>query len=869
MANPLRNSEGVGAGFATNDMNTSAILEARSTTKGVLFPRLTTTQRDVIVSPEESLLIWNTTTGGYQYYHLGVWTDFGGGSTPTLQQILDNNHDLVDGNNFQGTDAGQNNIGFNLNGFGEGSAQGNTGSSINAFGESAGASNIGDNLNAMGQGSAQGNAGSNINAFGVVAGASSAGDNLNALGASSLLYNTGSNINAFGNSAGANNGFNNINLFGNNAQADGDYQTVFSKSATIQCRFDFINLTDIRKITWRDLDGTPAFLSEIPTTATDLDALKRDGSNANVTLDLQAVAQGVAGTFVRGNTVEIEGANPTKKSIISANLLTDVRNMEMPDYAGTLTTEGYVPTVALLKAGNLIDLTDAVAARSNLGFGTLPSGNLVGTTDVQVITNKDLTSGTNTFPTFNQNTTGNANTATALQTARTIGTITGDATSAGSTFNGTANNTNALTLATVNSNVGSFTNASVTVNAKGLVTAVSSGTAPVTSVTGTANRITVTGTTTPTLDIGTDVVTLTGTQTVTNKSLTSPTLTGLTTVTGTTQTGSSAIGVIDITQTLNTTGSPTIIKSNITNTASGSTTKLIDLQVGAVTQFNVTKAGLGYFAGGLSLPSFSAITGVNGNSIAFGSNGLTYTTGTSTTPTGIGHSFAQGNLNNITSGNYNFIQAAQSFTPTSGTGTFSTLVLSSTVNQTGGANGITRGIYINPTITAAADFRAFELTNNTGYALYGSGTAPNYLAGKLGLGQTTATAVLHLKAGTATANTAPLKLTSGTNLTTTEAGAVEFDGAHFYGTATNGGSRYQLDNQVLANSYSGVGTATTTFTVSIGSTMANSTYKVTVTPTSSLSAALFYVTNKTTTTFDVMYLAGLTGTVTFDWHLVP
>ena len=72
--------------------------------------------------------------------------------------------------------------------------------------------------------------------------------------------------------------------------------------------------------------------------------------------------------------------------------------------------------------------------------------------------------------------TGNAGTATALQTARTIGTTTGDATSAGSTFNGTANNTNALTLATVNSNVGTFTNSTITVNGKGLITAASSGT---------------------------------------------------------------------------------------------------------------------------------------------------------------------------------------------------------------------------------------------------------------------------------------------------------------------------------------------------------------------------------------------------------
>ena len=71
--------------------------------------------------------------------------------------------------------------------------------------------------------------------------------------------------------------------------------------------------------------------------------------------------------------------------------------------------------------------------------------------------------------------TGNAGTATALQTARTIGTTTGDATSAGSSFDGTANNTNALTLATVNSNVGSFGSATqsptYTVNGKGLLTA--------------------------------------------------------------------------------------------------------------------------------------------------------------------------------------------------------------------------------------------------------------------------------------------------------------------------------------------------------------------------------------------------------------
>jgi lysophospholipase L1-like esterase len=58
-----------------------------------------------------------------------------------------------------------------------------------------------------------------------------------------------------------------------------------------------------------------------------------------------------------------------------------------------------------------------------------------------------------------------------------------------------------------------------------------------------------------------------------------------------------------------------------------------------------------------------------------------------------------------------------------------------------------------------------------------------------------ATAYLHIAAGTATAGTAPLKLNSGVNLTTTEAGAIEYDGSHLYFTATNAGTRFQLDQQ--------------------------------------------------------------------------
>ncbi len=51
---------------------------------------------------------------------------------------------------------------------------------------------------------------------------------------------------------------------------------------------------------------------------------------------------------------------------------------------------------------------------------------------------------------------------------------------------------------------------------------------------------------------------------------------------------------------------------------------------------------------------------------------------------------------------------------------------------------------------------------------------------------TTPTAVLHIKAGTAAAGTAPIKLNSGTILTTTEAGAIEFNNNSYYATITTG-----------------------------------------------------------------------------------
>lgn len=48
--------------------DTKAALEVRSTTQGLLLPRMTTTQRDAITSPPAGLLIYNTTTNKVNVY---------------------------------------------------------------------------------------------------------------------------------------------------------------------------------------------------------------------------------------------------------------------------------------------------------------------------------------------------------------------------------------------------------------------------------------------------------------------------------------------------------------------------------------------------------------------------------------------------------------------------------------------------------------------------------------------------------------------------------------------------------------------------------------------------------------------------------
>lgn len=112
-----------------------------------------------------------------------------------------------------------------------------------------------------------------------------------------------------------------------------------------------------------------------------------------------------------------------------------------------------------------------------------------------------------------------------------------------------------------------------------------------------------------------------------------------------------------------------------------------------------------------------------------------------------------------------------------------------------------------------------------GYGVYAAGTSDiNYFAGNTGIGQTAPTAVLHLKAGTATTDTAPLKFTSGTINTIAVAGQHEYDGNHritnvallryplggtlfdFFTDSTVGGAEADIyTNTLLANTFNANG----------------------------------------------------------------
>lgn len=117
--------------------------------------------------------------------------------------------------------------------------------------------------------------------------------------------------------------------------------------------------------------------------------------------------------------------------------------------------------------------------------------------------------------------------------------------------------------------------------------------------------------------------------------------------------------------------------------------------------------------------------------------------------------------------------------------------------------------------------------------------------GSVGIGTTSPSAVLHLKAGTATANTAPLKFTAGLLLASPENGAMEFDGTNYYLTA--GGTRRAIGSGSIAGTLDSI------------TTINNASGGITLTPAASNSVTINSSTASTSSSTGALIVNGGAG----------
>ena len=195
-------------------------------------------------------------------------------------------------------------------------------------------------------------------------------------------------------------------------------------------------------------------------------------------------------------------------------------------------------------------------------------------------------------------------------------------------------------------------------------------------------------------------------------------------------------------------------------TASTGKTKVV-IQAGAGdtwgdTQFNVlTNSGTSVF-------SADAVNGhviLNALTTPTTGGGLVYYTKVAGTTNGAGVTLTNNYIQRTyTSGNGQELLISGSsdvygYAPTSGTGNYSMAEFRPRINQTGGANGITRGLYINPNIIAAADFRALDIASGN-----------SYFGGDVGIGTTGPTAALHVNSSAAAGSLFIQNTTGSTHL---------------------------------------------------------------------------------------------------------
>src|SRR6185436_6917511 len=80
--------------------HSSAILDIKSSTKGLLIPRTSTTSRTAIVNPAKGLMLYDTTTSSFWFYNGSAWATI---SSASSGWSLSGNTGINPSNNFIGT----------------------------------------------------------------------------------------------------------------------------------------------------------------------------------------------------------------------------------------------------------------------------------------------------------------------------------------------------------------------------------------------------------------------------------------------------------------------------------------------------------------------------------------------------------------------------------------------------------------------------------------------------------------------------------------------------------------------------------------------------------------------------------------------
>ena len=251
-------------------------------------------------------------------------------------------------------------------------------------------------------------------------------------------------------------------------------------------------------------------------TALQVDNLNLNGNTFSSTTGAVNITPAAGSAIVLDGTINID-----------AGVLTGATSISSTAFVGTLSTVSQpnitsVGTLTALQVDN-INLNGNVLSSTTGNLSITPVSGSTIVLDGTVIVDAGVVTGATsiTSTTFVGALTGNSSTATTLQTARNFS-ASGDLTAPNVSFNGGAAVDLVTTLATVNSNVGSFggTTAipSFTVNAKGLITAASevviSSTLDIAADSGTDNGVLI-GTDTLTVSGGTGVATSVSGDTIT------------------------------------------------------------------------------------------------------------------------------------------------------------------------------------------------------------------------------------------------------------------------------------------------------------------------------------------------------------------